>query len=131
MYYYEQLENGTIGRYTNNAKLAKRYGWTGQTDTEPIPYNGKYYLQTDYEAIIQSAEYKAQQAEQQKQQQLQQLESDYQTGVLKLQKSLNIAQLRNDTALISELRNDFSELQTAYQAEKEAIENGIDSTEPV
>lgn len=57
-----------------------------------------------------------------------QLESDYQTAVAELQKSLAVAQLRNDTALISELRNDFAELQTAYQAEKEAIENA-DSTE--
>lgn len=130
MYYYEQLENGTIGRYTNNAKLAKRYGWTGQTDTEPIPYNGKYYLQADYEAIIQSDEYKAQQAEQQKQQQLAQLESDYQTAVAELRKSLNIAQLRNDTALIEDIRNDFADLQASYQAEKEAIEN-VASTEKV
>lgn len=123
MYCYEQLENGTIGRYTNNPKLAVKYGWTGQTDTEPIPYNGKYYLQADYEAIIQSDEYKAQQAEHQKQQQLAQLESDYQTAVTELQKSLNIAQLRDDTALIADIQNDFAELQTAYQAEKEAIEN--------
>lgn len=58
-----------------------------------------------------------------KERQLQQLESDYQTAVTELQKSLNIAQLRDDTALIEDIRNDFSELQTAYQAEKEAIEN--------
>ena len=65
-----------------------------------------------------------------KEQKLQQLESDYQTGVSELQKSLNIAQLRNDIALITDIRNDFAELQTAYQAEKEAIENA-DSTETV
>lgn len=131
MYYYEQLENGTIGRYTNNPKLAVKYGWTGQTDTEPIPYNGKYYLQADYEAIIQSDEYKAQQAEQQKQQQLAQLESDYQISVAELQKSLAVAQLRNDTVLIADIQSDFAELQASYQAEKGAIENGIDSTKTV
>lgn len=65
-----------------------------------------------------------------KEQQLAKLESDYQTGVSELQKSLNIAQLRNDIALIADIRNDFAELQTAYQAEKEAIENA-DSTEAV
>lgn len=130
MYYFELLPDGTIGRYTNNPKLAVKYGWTGQTDTEPIPYNGKYYLQADYEAIIQSDEYKAQQAEQQKQQQLAQLESDYQTAVAELRKSLNIAQLRNDTALIEDIRNDFADLQASYQAEKEAIEN-VASTETV
>lgn len=64
-----------------------------------------------------------------KQQQLAKLELDYQTAVAELQKSLNIAQLRNDTALIEDIRNDFAELQTSYQAEKEMIENGIDSTE--
>lgn len=58
-----------------------------------------------------------------KEQQLQQLESDYQTAVAELQKSLAVAQLRNDTALIADIQNDFAELQTAYQAEKEAIEN--------
>lgn len=63
-----------------------------------------------------------------KQQQLAKLELDYQTAVAELQKSLAVAQLRNDTALISELRNDFAELQVSYQAEKEAIENA-DSTE--
>lgn len=130
MYYYEQLENGTIGRYTNNAKLAKKYEWTGQTKTEPIMYDGKLYLQADYEAIIQSAEYKAQQAEHQKQQQLQQLESDYKTAVAELQKSLNIAQLRNDTALIADIQSDFAELQASYQTEKEGIEN-VASTETV
>lgn len=130
MFYCERLSDGTIGRYTNNAKLAKRYGWTGQSDTEPIPYNGKYYLQADYNALIQSAEYKAQQVEHQKQQQLQQLESDYQEAVAELQKSLNIAQLRNDTALIADIQSDFAELQTSYQAEKEAIESA-ESTETV
>lgn len=63
-----------------------------------------------------------------KEQQLAKLESDYQTGVSELQKSLNIAQLRNDIALIADIRNDFVDLQTAYQAEKEAIEN-VASTE--
>lgn len=128
MYYFELLPDGTIGRYTNNPKLAVKYGWTGQTDTEPIPYNGKYYLQADYEAIIQSDEYKAQQAEHQKQQQLAKLELDYQTAVAELQKSLAVAQLRNDTALIADIQNDFATLQTAYQEQKEAIENA-DSTE--
>lgn len=66
-----------------------------------------------------------------KQQQLEKLESEYQTAVAELQKSLGIANLQNDTALIADIRNDFAELQTAYQAEKGAIENGIDSTETV
>ena len=48
---------------------------------------------------------------------LQQLELDYQTAVSELQKSLNIAQLCNDTALIEDIRNDFAELQASYQAE--------------
>lgn len=65
-----------------------------------------------------------------KEQQLAKLESDYQTAVAELQKSLNIAQLRNDTALIEDIRNDFAELQTSYQAEREAIEN-VASTEKV
>ena len=58
-----------------------------------------------------------------KEQQLAKLESDYKTAVAELQKSLNIAQLRNDIALIADIRNDFADLQTAYQTEKEAIEN--------
>lgn len=58
-----------------------------------------------------------------KEQQLEQLESDYQEAVSELQKSLNIAQLRNDTALIADIQSDFAELQASYQAEKEAIEN--------
>lgn len=65
-----------------------------------------------------------------KEQQLQQLESDYKTAVAELQKSLNIAQLRNDTALIADIQSDFAELQQSYQAEKEAIENAA-STETV
>ncbi|WIW70599.1 hypothetical protein [Anaerosinus gibii] len=130
MFYCERLSDGTIGRYTNNAKLAKKYEWTGQTKTEPIMYDGKLYLQSDYNALIQSAEYKAQQAEHQKQQQLAKLESDYQTAVAELQKSLNIAQLRNDIALIADIRNDFAELQASYQTEKEEIEN-VASTETV
>lgn len=32
MIYYEELENGDIGRYTNSAKIAQKYGWTGQTE---------------------------------------------------------------------------------------------------
>ena len=65
-----------------------------------------------------------------KEQKLQQLESDYQTAVAELQKSLNIAQLRNDTALIEDIRNDLADLQASYQAEKEAIESA-ESTETV
>ena len=66
--------------------------------------------------------------QQTKEQKLQQLESDYQTAVAELQKSLAVAQLRNDTALIADIQSDFAELQASYQAEKEAIENA-DSTE--
>ncbi len=65
-----------------------------------------------------------------KQQQLEKLESEYQSAVAELQKSLGIANLQNDTALIADIRNDFAELQTAYQAEKEMIEN-VASTETV
>lgn len=54
MIYYEQLSNGDIGRYTNSARLAQQYGWTGQTDTEPIRYKNKLYLQNDLEAIKES-----------------------------------------------------------------------------
>ncbi len=65
-----------------------------------------------------------------KQQQLEKLEREYQSAVAELQKSLGIANLQNDTALIADIRNDFAELQTAYQAEKEMIEN-VASTETV
>lgn len=58
------------------------------------------------------------------------LESEYQSAVSELQKSLAVAQLRNDTALIADIQSDFADLQTAYQAEKEAIEN-VASTETV
>lgn len=61
MYYYEELENGDLGRYTNNAKLAQKYNWTGQTDAEPVMYNGKLYLQADFKAYKQTQEYKASQ----------------------------------------------------------------------
>lgn len=67
-------------------------------------------------------------AEELKQQQLAQLEREYQSAVSELQKSLGIANLQNDTALIEEIRNDFADLQASYQAEKEAIEN-VASTE--
>lgn len=69
-------------------------------------------------------------SEELKQQQLQQLESEYQTAVAELQKSLGIANLQNDTALIADIRNDFAELQANYQEQKGAIENA-DSTETV
>ena len=65
-----------------------------------------------------------------KQQQLEKLESEYQTAVAELQKSLGIANLQNDTALIADIRNDFAELQANYQEQKGAIENA-DSTETV
>ena len=65
-----------------------------------------------------------------KQQQLAKLELDYQTAVAELQKSLGIANLQNDTALIADIRNDFAELQANYQEQKGAIENA-DSTETV
>lgn len=58
-----------------------------------------------------------------KEQQLQQLELDYQTAVAELQKSLAVAQLRNDTVLIADIQSDFATLQKAYQEQKEAIEN--------
>lgn len=31
MIYYEILEDGSIGRYTNSEKIAQKYGWSGQT----------------------------------------------------------------------------------------------------
>lgn len=57
------------------------------------------------------------------------LETDYKTAITELQSALAVAQLRNDTALIADIQFDFAELQTAYQKQKEAIENGIDDTE--
>ena len=69
-------------------------------------------------------------SEELKQRQLEKLESEYQSAVAELQKSLGIANLQNDTALIADIRNDFAELQANYQEQKGAIENA-DSTETV
>lgn len=45
-YYYEILQDGTIGRSTNSAVVAEQLGLTLQTETEIVyGYNGKRYLQ--------------------------------------------------------------------------------------
>ena len=62
-----------------------------------------------------------------KEQQLAKLELDYQTAVSELQKSLNTAQLRNDTTLVADIQSDFTTLQQSYQDEREAIANGINN----
>lgn len=63
MIYYERLKDGTIGKYTNNDKIAMQNGLNEQTQEELISCDGKCYLQSEYEALIQSLEYKTQKAQ--------------------------------------------------------------------
>lgn len=134
----EEKEVGT-GKYEQIEKITS---YTEEKFEPPIP-EGYIEISEQDQKLYQTNEYirgkngkpkkkppYVPSAEELKKQQLAQLESDYQTAVAELQKSLNIAQLRNDIALIADIRKDFAELQTAYQAEKEAIENA-DSTEAV
>lgn len=127
----EEKQVGT-GKYEQIEKIT---GYTEEKFEPPIP-EGYIEISEQDQKLYQTNEYirgengkpkkkppYVPSAEELKKQQLAKLESDYQTAVVELQKSLNIAQLRNDTALIEDIRNDFAELQTAYQAEKEAIEN--------
>lgn len=61
MYYYELLEGDKIGKYTNNAKVAEQNGLTFQTDEEIKHIEGCYYLESKYNEIINSDEYKEKQ----------------------------------------------------------------------
>lgn len=58
MIYYERLKDGTIGKYTNNDKIAAQNGLNEHTNEEIINYDGKCYLQSEYEALTQTPEYK-------------------------------------------------------------------------
>ena len=123
-------------------QIEKITGYTEEKFEPPIP-EGYIEISAEEQKLYQTNEYirgkngkpkkkppYVPTSEELKQQQLQQLESEYQTAVAELQKSLGIANLQNDTALIADIRNDFAELQANYQEQKGAIENA-DSTETV
>lgn len=130
----------STGKYEQIEKIT---GYTEEKFEPPIP-EGYIEISAEEQKLYQTNEYirgkngkpkkkppYVPTSEELKQRQLEKLEREYQSAVAELQKSLGIANLQNDTALIADIRNDFAELQAAYQAEKGAIENGIDSTETV
>jgi hypothetical protein len=135
----EEKQIGT-GKFEQIEKIV---GYTEEKFEPPIP-EGYIEISAEEQKLYQTNEYMRGKngkpkkkppyvptSEELKQRQLEKLEREYQSAVAELQKSLAVAQLRNDTALIADIRNDFSELQTAYQEQKGEIENGVDSTETV
>ena len=127
------------GKYEQIEKIT---GYTEEKFEPPIP-EGYIEISAEEQKLYQTNEYirgkngkpkkkppYVPTSEELKQRQLEKLESEYQTAVAELQKSLGIANLQNDTALIADIRNDFAELQANYQEQKGAIENA-DSTETV
>lgn len=135
----EEKQIGT-GKFEQIEKIV---GYTEEKFEPPIP-EGYIEISAEEQKLYQTNEYirgkngkpkkkppYVPTSEELKQRQLEKLEREYQSAVAELQKSLGIANLQNDTALIADIRNDFSELQTAYQEQKGEIENGVDSTETV
>lgn len=134
----EEKQIGT-GKFEQIEKIV---GYTEEKFEPPIP-EGYIEISAEEQKLYQTNEYirgkngkpkkkppYVPTSEELKQRQLEKLEREYQSAVAELQKSLGIANLQNDTALIADIRNDFSELQTAYQEQKGEIENA-DSTETV
>ena len=60
-YYYEKLEDGTIGKYTTSLKVAKLNNFDFSTNEKIVGYKGKSYLESEFEQIKQSDDYKAEQ----------------------------------------------------------------------
>lgn len=63
-------------------------------------------------------------ADQTKQQELNALDAEYQTQFDDLGSSMNIANLANNTNLITELQTEYVSLKSEYQTKRSAIENG-------
>lgn len=61
--YYERLEDSTIGTSTPFEDIAKSLNLTNFTDEEIVYYENKRYLQSEFEIIQATEEYKAEQLE--------------------------------------------------------------------
>ena len=66
----------------------------------------------------------AQTAEEIKQQKIDDLNAEYQPQFQALKDSLIAALARNDTAIMDEIKDDYTTLQTEYNTEMEVITNG-------
>ena len=59
--YYEKLQDGTIGKYTNSLKIAKLNDFEFSTNENIVGYKGKSYLESEFEQIKQTEAYKTEQ----------------------------------------------------------------------
>ena len=112
MLYYEILDGGAIGAYTNNSKVAEKFGWTGITSENIISYNGKNYLESNKPEPT---------AEEIKANKKLEIDAKYKNLFDTLKDALVSAEISNNSTSVESIKSNYNEAMQNYAAELEAL----------